>query len=143
MRASTDSEKQVLLVQHARRPAPSVSSVRASSFDAICAWRFASMALPRASDRAASADRRAALVHDEYVRHARKLDAAHHSSVADPAARPVLRRLLGSFGARRSRGWLHRAHPGLQRAGRVARGELHGTAPPRARARLPLGHVRL
>ena len=41
------------------------------------------------------ADRRAALVHDEYVRHARKLDAAHHSSVADPAARPVLQRLLG------------------------------------------------
>ena len=43
----------------------------------------------------------------------------------------VLRGLFGSLAARGCRGRLHRAHPGVRR----------GSGPPRARARLPVGHV--
>jgi len=42
-------------------------------------------------------DRRAALVHSEYARHARTLDRAHHGAVVDPDARPIFRRLTQEF----------------------------------------------
>ena len=38
-------------------------------------------------------DRRAGDVHTGYERHARQLDEAHHSHIADPAARPIFLRL--------------------------------------------------
>ena len=47
---------------------------------------------------AGCADRRARRVHDEYVRHAKELDAQHHAGVADPEARPILTRLRRDFG---------------------------------------------
>ena len=36
-------------------------------------------------------------VHTDYERHARQLDAAHHSHIADPAARPIFLRLTQEF----------------------------------------------
>ena len=41
-----------------------------------------------------SGERRA---HTDYERHARQLDAAHHSHTADPAARPIFLRLTQEF----------------------------------------------
>ena len=46
---------------------------------------------------ASCALRRAEAVHGDYVRAARRLDAAHHAHIPDPDARPVLRRLLGVY----------------------------------------------
>ena len=42
-------------------------------------------------------DHRASGVHTDYERHARQLDAAHHSHIADPAARPIFLRLTQEF----------------------------------------------
>ena len=42
-------------------------------------------------------DRRAGDVHAGYERHARQLDAAHHSHIVDPAARPIFLRLTQEF----------------------------------------------
>ena len=42
-------------------------------------------------------DRRASAVHTDYERHARRLDEAHHSHIADPAARPIFLRLTQEF----------------------------------------------
>ena len=42
-------------------------------------------------------DHRAGGVHTDYERHARQLDAAHHSHIADPAACPIFLRLTQEF----------------------------------------------
>ena len=42
-------------------------------------------------------DHRAGAVHTDYERHARRLDEAHHSHIADPAARPIFLRLTQEF----------------------------------------------
>ena len=42
-------------------------------------------------------DHRASGVHTDYELHARQLDAAHHSHIADPAARPIFLRLTQEF----------------------------------------------